>query len=65
MALNNKVRPDTLATVFAGADIDATSRALVPRLRRAGYEVRYREFEGGHTVPVELAAEALGWSLGT
>ena len=27
MALNNKVRPDTLATVFAGADIDATSRA--------------------------------------
>ncbi len=27
MALNNKVRPDTLATVFAGADIDATTRA--------------------------------------
>ena len=27
MALKNKVRPDTLATVFAGADIDATTRA--------------------------------------
>ena len=27
MALRNKVKPDTLATVFAGADIEATARA--------------------------------------
>ena len=27
MALGNTVRPDTLATVFAGADIEATARA--------------------------------------
>ena len=27
LALRNKVRPDTLATVFAGADIEATARA--------------------------------------
>jgi putative YphP/YqiW family bacilliredoxin len=27
LALRNKVKPDTLATVFAGADIDATARA--------------------------------------
>jgi putative YphP/YqiW family bacilliredoxin len=27
MALRNKVKPDTLATVFAGADIEATTRA--------------------------------------
>ena len=27
MALNHQHRPDTLATVFAGADIDATERA--------------------------------------
>ncbi len=24
------------------------SRVIVPRLERAGYEIRYREFEGGH-----------------
>lgn len=38
--------------------IEACSRRLVPRLRAAGYEVRYREFPGGHSVPPELAAEA-------
>ena len=27
LALQNKVKPDTLATVFAGADIEATARA--------------------------------------
>jgi putative YphP/YqiW family bacilliredoxin len=27
LALNNKIKPDTLATVFAGADIEATARA--------------------------------------
>ena len=27
LALRNKVKPDTLATVFAGADIEATDRA--------------------------------------
>jgi bacilliredoxin len=27
MSLSNKTRPDTLATVFAGADVDATARA--------------------------------------
>lgn len=35
------------------------SRTLVPRLRQAGYEVVYREFEGGHMVPPEIAAEAV------
>jgi phospholipase/carboxylesterase len=38
--------------------IDPCSRRIVPRLRAAGYEVRYREFPGGHFVPLELAAEA-------
>jgi len=27
IALNNRIKPDTLATVFAGADIEATARA--------------------------------------
>ncbi len=44
--------------------IDATSRRVVPRLERAGYDVRYREFSGGHTVPGDLAEAAVMWFLG-
>jgi phospholipase/carboxylesterase len=44
--------------------IDRCSRRLVPRLRRAGYEVRYREFPGGHEVPAEFAEEAVGMLAG-
>ncbi|MBD0272195.1 MAG: phospholipase [Acetobacteraceae bacterium] len=39
--------------------IGPCSRRLVPRFRAAGYEVRYREFPGGHFVPPELASEAV------
>ncbi len=38
--------------------IDRCSRLLVPALRREGYPVDYREFDGGHVVPEHLAAEA-------
>ncbi|MDQ4068901.1 MAG: phospholipase, partial [Actinomycetota bacterium] len=38
--------------------IDRCSRRIVPALRRRGYDVRYREFEGGHEVPAEMAEEA-------
>jgi phospholipase/carboxylesterase len=41
--------------------IDSCSRRIVPRLERAGYEVRYREFEGGHVVPPAIAREAATW----
>ncbi len=41
--------------------IDRCSRKIVPQLRRAGYDVRYREFESGHTVPPDVAHEAVGW----
>ena len=41
--------------------IDRCSRIIVPRLERAGYEVRYQEFEGGHVVSPEIALEAVGW----
>jgi phospholipase/carboxylesterase len=44
--------------------IDSTSRVFVPQLQRAGYEVRYREFTGPHTVPMEVAGEALEWFSG-
>ena len=39
--------------------IGPCSRRLVPALRRAGYEVAYREFGGGHWIPADLALEAL------
>jgi phospholipase/carboxylesterase len=43
--------------------IDYTSRRVVPVLQDAGYEVRYREFNGPHTVPDEIAREAVEWFL--
>lgn len=39
--------------------VDRCSRRLVPQLRGAGYAVEYLEFQGGHTVPPEIAREAL------
>ena len=44
--------------------IDHCSRRLVPALRRAGYDVTYREFDGGHRTPPEVAEEAVAWFLG-
>ena len=41
--------------------IDASSGRRVSRLERDGYEVRYRKFDGGHTVPPEIAHEAVYW----
>jgi predicted esterase len=43
--------------------IDRCSRRIVPAAERAGYDVRYREFEGPHTVPPEVVREALDWFL--
>ena len=40
------------------------SRQLVPQLLENGYEVRYQEFEGPHTVPMALAREAAQWFVG-
>ncbi len=41
--------------------IDRCSRRIVPQLKRAGYGIRYREFEGGHTIPPDVAREAVNW----
>ncbi len=41
--------------------IDATSRVLVPSLRSLGYDVTYVEFDGGHTVPPDVALSAATW----
>ncbi len=44
--------------------IDDTSRRFVPRLRRLGYDVTYREYEGRHAVPDSVVAEAFTWAYG-
>ena len=41
--------------------IDRCSRRIVARLERVGYDVRYREFDGGHLVPPGIAREATDW----
>lgn len=41
--------------------IDRTSRRIAPQLARAGYDVQYYEFDGPHTVPPEIARQALDW----
>jgi phospholipase/carboxylesterase len=41
--------------------IDRCSRMIVPGLQKHGYEVTYREFVGGHTVPADVAREGMRW----
>jgi len=41
--------------------IDPSSRAIVPELRRRGYDVTFREFDGGHEVPAEIARDGMLW----
>jgi phospholipase/carboxylesterase len=43
--------------------IDRCSRRFAPLLERAGYDLRYHEFDGGHTVPREIAQEAVAWLM--
>lgn len=43
--------------------VDRCSRPLRQRLERAGYEVRYREFDGEHSVPPAVQADAFRWWL--
>ena len=41
--------------------IDQCSRRIVPELQRARYAVQYKEFDGPHTVPQDIAREAIAW----
>ena len=43
--------------------IQSTSRIIVPALQQAGYQVTYREFAGGHTIPAGVLDEAVAWVL--
>jgi phospholipase/carboxylesterase len=44
--------------------IDQCSRRIVLDLRRSRYDVQYREFDGPHMVPPEMAKEAIAWMNG-
>jgi phospholipase/carboxylesterase len=41
--------------------IDRTSRVLVPKLKTAGYDVEYHEFDGRHAVSPQLLRDAVTW----
>ncbi len=43
--------------------IDRCSRVIVPRLQKIGYDVTFREFEGGHEIPPDVARAGMQWSL--
>ena len=43
--------------------IDECSRRLVPQLKQAGYEVKFQEFDGPHTMPPEVVRGAIEWFL--
>ena len=43
--------------------IDVTSRAFVTRLKKLGYDVTYREYEGRHGVPPAVVREGFTWFL--
>ena len=42
--------------------INRCSRVIVPAIKKRGYDVVYREFEGGHEVPAEIAREGMKWA---
>lgn len=41
--------------------VDPCGRTIARQLHAAGYALRYREFEGGHVIPPEVAEETVGW----
>ena len=41
--------------------IDRCSRVIVPQLQRRGYDVTFKEFDGGHQVPPDIAKDAMRW----
>ena len=53
----------THGTRDAVLPIDRCSRRLVPVLRAGGLDLVYEEFDGGHSVPRELARRAVRWMI--
>ena len=44
--------------------IDRCSRLIVSGLRKRGYDVTLREFDGGHEVPADIARDGMRWVAG-
>lgn len=42
--------------------ISRCSRRIVAELKDRGYDVTYREFDGDHEIPAEIAREGLAWA---
>jgi phospholipase/carboxylesterase len=45
--------------------IDRCSRRIVPQLEHEHYDVHYREFDGSHTIPIEIVQDAWEWFSGS
>jgi phospholipase/carboxylesterase len=41
--------------------IDRCSRLIVPELKKAGYDVRFRQFDGRHEIPPDIARAGMQW----
>ena len=46
-----------------GSGKGTQTELLSDRLKQAGYDVKFREFDGPHAVPPQIAREALEWFL--
>jgi phospholipase/carboxylesterase len=60
-------KPEVLIT-HGNADpilpFDDTSARIVPALKKAGYAVTLKQFNGGHTIPADVARAAFLWAAG-
>src|SRR5689334_17419495 len=41
--------------------IDSCGRRIAAALKASGYEVNFREFDGDHEIPIDVAREGLAW----
>lgn len=41
--------------------IERCSRLIVPALERRGYDVTFRQFNGGHDIPADIATAGMNW----
>jgi phospholipase/carboxylesterase len=65
--VDDQVRGKPRVFVSHGRDdeilpIARCSRVIVPRLQQRGYQVTYREFDGGHSMPPEMIREGLAFA---
>ena len=42
--------------------IERCSRVIVPRLKQQGYDVTFRQFDGGHEIPPNIALAGMKWA---